>query len=243
MTRLANHLHKIRLGLCNAYLIQGEGGAVLVDAGHVDCERTFVRYLKKHTISPDTIKLIVITHVHFDHVGGLKELKTRCRCPVAVHAEAASALLDGAVSFPPGTNLLGKMASLLGSTVGKTFMKYPPVKADILVSEETSLAPFGVSGKIVPTLGHTATSLSVLLASGEAFVGDLAANYLPGNLGPIFPPFAENVEALLQKWEDLLKAGARVICPGHGRPFSAHLLSRKMRSLRDQPKALGGNSW
>jgi hydroxyacylglutathione hydrolase len=233
MTRLGNHLHKIRLGLCNAYLIQGEGGAVLVDAGHVNCERTFIRYLKKHAISPDTIKLIVITHVHFDHVGGLKSLKTRCRCPVAVHAREASALSDGAVFFPPGTNLFGKVASLLGSTVGgKTFMRYPPVKPDILVSEEMSLAPFGVSGKIIPTPGHTANSLSVLLTNGEAFVGDLAANYLPGNLGPIFPPFAENVEALLQSWEDLLKAGARIICPGHGRPFSAHLLSRKMRSLR-----------
>jgi hydroxyacylglutathione hydrolase len=154
---------------------------------------------------------------------------------------AASALSDGAVFSPPGTNLLGKMASLLGSTVGKNFMKYPPVKPDILISEEMSLAPFAVSGKTVPTPGHTANCLSVLLPSGEAFLGDLAANYLPGNLGPIFPPFAENMEALLQSWDDLLKAGARIICPGHGRPFSAHLLSRKMGSLRNQPNAFGGN--
>jgi glyoxylase-like metal-dependent hydrolase (beta-lactamase superfamily II) len=241
MTSLGNHLHKIRLGFCNAYLIQGEGGAVLVDAGPVNCERTFIRYVRKHTISLEAIKLIVITHVHFDHVGGLNKLKKRCRCPVAVHAGEASALSDGAVFFPPGTNLLGKMASLIGSTVGKAFMKYPPVKADIVVSEETSLIPFGVSGKIVPTPGHTANSLSVLLTSGEAFVGDLAANYLPANLGPIFPPFAENVELLLQSWEDLLKAGARIICPGHGRPFSAHLLRRKMRSLRKQSQAFRGN--
>jgi hydroxyacylglutathione hydrolase len=233
MTLLGSHLHKIRLGLCNAYLIQGEGGAVLVDAGHVNFERTFFRYLKKHAIAPDTIKLIVITHVHFDHVGGLKNLKTRCGCPVAVHAGAASDLSHGAVFFPPGTNLLGKMASLLGSTVGKTFMRYPPVKPEIILSEEMSLAPFGVSGKIIPTPGHTANSLTVLLTSGEAFVGDLAVNYLPANLGPILPPFAENVEALLQSWGDLLKAGARIICPGHGRPFSAHLLSRKMRLLRN----------
>ncbi|MBN1842274.1 MAG: MBL fold metallo-hydrolase [Deltaproteobacteria bacterium] len=82
----------------------GRRRGVLVDADHVNCERTFIRYLKKHTIVPDTIKLIVITHVHFDHVGGLKDLKTRCRCPVAVHAMAASALSDGAVFSPPGTN-------------------------------------------------------------------------------------------------------------------------------------------
>jgi len=236
MARLGDHLHKIRLGACNAYLIQGEGGAVLVDTGQFHFERILVRYLRQHAISLDAIKLIVITHVHFDHVGGLKHLKTRCGCPAAVHAGAASELSHGAVFFPPGTNLFGRMASLLGSTVGRPLMTYPPVKAEIVVSKEMSLAPFGVSGKIIPTPGHTTNSLTVLLTSGEAFVGDLAANYLPANLGPIFPPFAEDVEALLESWEVLLKAGARIICPGHGRPFSAHRLRRKMRSLRNQPQ-------
>lgn len=234
MRCLENHVHKIRLGLCNAYLIQGQGGAVLVDTGQVHFERIFLRYLRKHAISFDDINLIVITHVHFDHVGGLKKLKTRCGCPAVVHAGAESELRHGAVYFPPGTNLFGRMAFLLGSTVGRSLMKYPPVKPEIVVSEQMSLAPFGVSGKIIPTPGHTTNSLTVLLTSGEAFVGDLAANYWPANLGPIFPPFAENVGALLQSWEVLLKAGARIICPGHGRPFSAHLLRRKMRSLRNQ---------
>lgn len=234
MARLGDHLHKIRLGLCNAYLIQGEGGAVLVDTGHPHFEGIFIRYLRKRAISPEDIQLIVITHVHFDHVGGLKHLKTLCGCPAAVHVLAASELSHGAVFFPPGTNLFGRMASLLGSTVGRPLMTYPTVKAEILVSEEMSLAPFGVSGEIIPTPGHTTNSLTVLLTSGEAFVGDLAANYLPANLGPIFPPFAEDVEALLESWDVLLKAGARIICPGHGRPFSAHLLRRKMHALRIQ---------
>jgi len=234
MTRLENHVHKIRLGLCNAYLIQGKGGAVLVDAGHPHFESVFIRYLRKRVISPEDIQLIVITHIHFDHVGGLKKLKSRCRCPVAVHADGASELRRGAIFFPPGTNLFGRMASLLGSSVGRPLMKYTPIKPEIVVSEEMSLAPFGVSGRIIPTPGHTANSLTVLLTSGEAFVGDLAANYWPANLGPILPPFAENVGALLQSWEVLLEAGAKIICPGHGRPFSAHLLRRKMHALKTQ---------
>jgi hydroxyacylglutathione hydrolase len=210
-------------------LIQGEGGAVLVDTGYLHFERIFIRYLKKRAISPDTIKLILITHVHFDHVGGLKDLKKRCRCPVAVHAREASAVNHGAVSFLPGTSLLGKIASSLGSTVEKTFMKYPPVKPDILVSREMSLAPFGVSGKIIPTPGHTEGSLSVLLSSGQAFVGDLAANHLPFGLGPILPLFAENVPELLGSWHRLLASGATIICPSHGKPFKAKLLRRKLR--------------
>jgi hydroxyacylglutathione hydrolase len=49
------------------------------------------------------------------------------------------------------------------------------------------LLEFGVDGRIVHTPGHTSGSISLLLDSGEAFVGDLAVNYLPFNIS-IFPP-------------------------------------------------------
>jgi len=45
--------------------------------------------------------------------------------------------------------------------------------------------------RVLPTPGHTAGSLTVINASGQAFVGDLAVNYLPGGRGPFWPPLGE----------------------------------------------------
>ncbi|MDY6836920.1 MAG: MBL fold metallo-hydrolase [Thermodesulfobacteriota bacterium] len=219
---------KIRLGFSNAYLLRGKERTILVDAGSLQQEGAFVRNLERHGISAYDIALIVVTHAHFDHVGSLKAIQQHCQCPVAIHEEEARLVRQGAVVFPPGTNLFGKAASYLGKRLIKSFFRFPAMEPDIIISQDFSLEPFGILGNIISTKGHTEGSLSVLLASGEAFVGDLAANYLPFGLGPIFPPFAENVSDLLTSWRRVLALGARIICPGHGKPFKAEWLEKRL---------------
>ena len=92
-----------------------------------------------------------------------------------------------------------------------------------VVAEETSPASFGIAGSILPTPGHTAGSLSILLPDGSAFAGDLAFNVFPWG-GPIFPPFADDVTRLLESWNLLLARAAKTIYPGRGKPFPAAAL-------------------
>jgi len=223
-------IQKIRLGICNTYLIRGKKGAILVDAGQAGWEGSFFRRLKPLGMRPEDVQLILVTHVHFDHVGNLKAMAQRCRCPVAIHTNEAPLLMGGAVVFPPGINLFGNVAASVGRGLAP-LLKFSAVTPDILVEEELSLEPFGVPGKIIATPGHTIGSLSVLLADGTACVGDLAANHYPGRIGPILPPFATNRDMLLESWQHLLDVGAKTICPGHGPPFPAQYLRTTMASL------------
>ena len=177
-------------GHVNTYLIQGDDQCILIDTGSINQQQTFIHHLAKHGISAGQIGLVVITHAHFDHVGSLKAIKALCQCPVAIHEEESPLLRKGLMVVPPGTSLFGKVASFVGKMFMRPLLRFPPVEPDILISEDYSLESFGIPGKILPTQGHTEGSLSVLLESGEAFVGDLAANYLPFGLGPILPPFA-----------------------------------------------------
>jgi hydroxyacylglutathione hydrolase len=61
--------------------------------------------------------------------------------------------------------------------------EFDEVEPEILVDEEMDLLEFGVNGRIVHTPGHTSGSISLLLDSGEAFVGDLAINWMSGSRG------------------------------------------------------------
>jgi glyoxylase-like metal-dependent hydrolase (beta-lactamase superfamily II) len=220
---------KIRLGVSHAYLVTVERRSVLIDAGSANQLKAFICHLERHGISLGQIELVVITHAHFDHVGGLKAIKELCQCPVAIHEKESRFLREGHVVLPPGTNLLGKAASYFGHKFMKPLLRFPPVEPDIIISEGYSLESFGFPGRIIPTQGHTEGSLSLILPTGEAFVGDLAANYLPFGLGPILPPFASNIPELLESWKTLLSSGAEVICPTHGKPFQAKLLRRRLR--------------
>lgn len=215
---------KINMGTGSAYLIENSGRCILVDAGNRQQERKFFAALKKHDIDPGRIGLIVISHVHYDHVGSLKAIRDACRCPVAVHEREAELLRKGTVVLPPGTTFVGRFFMALGKRALRRFpsrFSFQPVEPDIVLSNSLSLQAFGIPGAIVCTPGHTMGSVTVFLSSGEAFVGDLAMNYLPFGWGPYFPPFAENVALLLKSWKNLLEMGAKRIFPAHGAPFSA----------------------
>ena len=43
---------------------------------------------------------------------------------------------------------------------------------DIVIRGNTDLAPYGIAGTVIPTPGHTAGCISVVLENGDAFVGD-----------------------------------------------------------------------
>ncbi len=221
--------YRMQLGTSNAYIIQGDAGYILVDAGNPHQEKRFFRLLGQYGLHPEDIRLIVVTHVHFDHVGSLSAIKAECRCPVMVHEKEYHLLKEAKLVFPRGTNLQGKGASLAAIQMAKYFpsmkaFKFEPVEAEIVVSGEASLEKFGIAGKVIPTPGHTAGSLSVLLADGQAFVGDLTGNYAPLGLSSVFPPFADDGDELLESWMKLLEAGAKTIAPGHGQTFSAEVL-------------------
>ena len=229
------NIHRIPLGTSNIYLIEDAGALIIVDAGNRHLAKRFFKKLDTYGIRPDQIKLIVITHVHFDHVGSLKAIKDTCQCPVAVHTSEAILLRNGTTVIPGGMNMLGKTLKKLGDHVllaVPALFRFPAVEPEILVSDEMPLVDFGLAGKIIYTPGHTRGSLSLLLAGGEAFVGDLAVNYLPFNLSPIFPPFADDPEGLIRSWKMLLEKDAQTIYPGHGRPFSAQILRQKLSSRR-----------
>lgn len=68
-------VNSILLGNSNVYLIKGEKGYLLIDAGFPNTVKTFLNALEKKSINLRDIVLIVITHVHYDHVGNLKETK------------------------------------------------------------------------------------------------------------------------------------------------------------------------
>ncbi|HOS77767.1 MAG TPA: MBL fold metallo-hydrolase, partial [Syntrophales bacterium] len=141
----------VPLGTANTYIVSEGPASILIDAGFPRQGRKFFTTLSKQGMDPARISLIVITHVHYDHVGNLREIRDACRCPVAVPAGEADWLRRGAVVFPAGVHPVGRAligAGRLLSRVLPGFVRFDPVEADVLVDGELSLDPFGMAGRI-----------------------------------------------------------------------------------------------
>ncbi|MFC1888396.1 MBL fold metallo-hydrolase [Thermodesulfobacteriota bacterium] len=218
----------IQLGNANAWLLEGQDGYLLVDAGVPRKEGILFSRLREEGIDPGLIRLIVITHVHYDHVGSLAAILEECRCPVAVHETEADLLREGTVVIPPGTRWFSRpgLGIARKTPLLKSLLRFRAVEPDILVRDAMSLDEFGFSDRILHTPGHTYGSVSVLSERGEAVVGDLVSNDWPFRMGPIFNPFGEDGAMMLDSWERLIREGARTILPSHGKPFPVEKLKQ-----------------
>jgi hydroxyacylglutathione hydrolase len=103
-------------------------------------------------------------------------------------------------------------------------------EVDIVLDDEgLDLAAYGIPGQVVHTPGHSPGSVSVLLETGDAFVGDLAMSQVPIRFSPGLPIFADDLEKVKQSCRLLLDLGAKTIYPAHGKPFLADVLRTAVR--------------
>jgi hydroxyacylglutathione hydrolase len=217
----------IRLGSANAYLIPARTGYVLIDTGDPGLTFLLFRTLKQHQISPRQIRLIILTHIHYDHIGGLWVVQGQSGAPVMVHEAEAVDLAAGRVVIPAGTYRISKLLAALGQGASR-FFRFPGYRAETIVTGEgQSLHEFGLDGCVLHTPGHSPGSMTILLDNGDAFVGDLCPNtWFNRWLRSRFPPYADDVAAVYRSWARLLGTPAQTLYPGHGAPYPAEALRR-----------------
>lgn len=217
------------LGMVSSYLVRQEG-LILIDTGLPKVGGYKGMNLKKALQSlssePKDIRLILITHAHYDHIGLLSDLKALTSAEVAVNQHEREWVEKGLKLPARGVTMWGKM--LLACTgVSLRWMKVTPTSVDVVLEDKKfSLEPWGIHGKVIPTPGHSPGSVSVILNTGEAFVGDLAMNGWPFRIGPGMPMTADDVGAVKRSWRIILDNGADHIYPAHGKPFKADALNK-----------------
>jgi hydroxyacylglutathione hydrolase len=220
-------IFRVKLGLNSCYLIRGKD-IVMVDSGMPNKLKLFKIELFKLEIQPSEIKLIVLTHSHFDHCGSAREIRVLTGAKVAIHESERTYLENGGMLIPKGVNIYCKITLPLLLPLFKK-ISYPKFIPDILITDEPyPLSLYGIDGNIIHTPGHTIGSISVILNSGEAFVGCMAHNGFPFRIRPGLPILAQDIDSVKKYWKLLIDKGVKMIYPGHGRPFSAEVMKKSL---------------
>ena len=220
------NIFQFKVGVNRCYIIK-QRGSIMVDGGSPNKIQSITNSFESFAVNPDEIRLVVLTHGHFDHAGSAKDVRNITGAQILIHEGDRHFLESAKMIWPPGVNAWGKISSKLFKGMLRNAVKFPETKADIVMdSKEFSLEEYGIDGKVVHTPGHTPGSLSVLLDSGDAFVGCMAHNGLPFRLQPGFPIYAEDIEQLKKSWEILIRMGAKTVYPGHGNPFPIDIIQR-----------------
>src|SRR4030042_4268913 len=218
-------IHPILLGIDHCYIIRGER-VIMIDGGAPKQGKGLLEAIERLSMKPDDIKLIVLTHGHWDHIGSAKEIKDLTKAKLALHQKERDWLEKSLKPLPPGVTFWGSIFVKI-IAMFMPLVHIPAAHVDIALGEgEFPLSEYGIPGKIVYTPGHSMGSVSVLLETGDAFVGDLAMSEFPLRLSPGLPILAEDMQKVRESWKLLLEAGAKTIYPAHGKPFSIDIIRR-----------------
>ncbi len=148
--------------------VAGSDGVLLIDSGTRGSLSMMDVGLKKVGYSLADVRLIVLTHAHPDHAGGLAALVRATSAPVAVH-EAEADFVNGARPMPSPYRL-GLVARATGPMMSRLYG--PPVRVEHSLADGAAL-DWSEEIRVVHTPGHTAGSISLYLASQRlVMVGD-----------------------------------------------------------------------
>lgn len=133
----------------NCYLITDEASG---KSALVDCTDASPRMLD--FIGNADLEYILLTHGHFDHIGGVKEIKERYGAKVCISKEDAPMLTSGTLS----------LAAFCGEV-------HRDAQADILLSEGDIITLGETEISVISTPGHTKGSIC-FIADDCIFTGD-----------------------------------------------------------------------
>ena len=117
------------------------------------------------------LKLIWITHAHYDHYGSAAALHAITGAPVGVNPADAEALRAGRSDLGI-THGIGHLFPL-GLGIVKVFVPLPPVNPEVLLEDGASLMDYGLAAQVFHTPGHTPGHSSLWLEDGTLIIGDL----------------------------------------------------------------------
>jgi hydroxyacylglutathione hydrolase len=189
---------------CNVYLVDGGKELGLIDTGGGGGVDSIIKNIGRLGLDAGRIGLVVITHCHFDHIGGIPRLRELAECRVAVHEAEVRA-----VEKPDPELTLSEMARGRG-------LEVKPTKVDVVLRGGEVLRLGSLRLEVLHTPGHTPGSVCVLLEDGGErvlFSGDMVS--AAGRLGFINGP-GFDLAAYKRSMKKLLAWRAEVLLPGHG---------------------------
>lgn len=199
----------------NCLLVEGRGHRLLIETGNgdkfspkereiygIDHDESAERHLRALGVEPESIDLVAMTHLHFDHSGGTTR-RTASGAVVPVFARARHVIQRAELAdatHPHERNRASYLAE-----------NFEPLEAAGLLQladGETEIAP-GI--RVIPTPGHTRGHQSVLIDDGAGhkvlFLGDVIPTALHVRL-PFIMAYDLDVVGTLETKRALLKRAA-----------------------------------
>jgi glyoxylase-like metal-dependent hydrolase (beta-lactamase superfamily II) len=189
-------------GDCNVYIVDGGSKLALIDTGGGNGVNHILNNIKRSELNPNKIDTALITHCHYDHIGGNNEFKKLTGCKIAAHeydVESITTLNELSLYE------MGKMNGL----------NFKSEKVDLSLKDGDYIDLGEISLQVIHNPGHTPGCISFFFEENgkkNLLCGDIAG--ASGRLG-----FINGPGFVLSDWKKsikkLISLNPDMMFPGH----------------------------
>lgn len=215
--RIIGNVYYVGAANVSSYAIRTREGLIVIDGGMTETGPQILANLKKLGFKPSDIKILLNSHAHGDHAGGLAELKRASGAKLYASAADTPALESG------GRNDFAWANSIL----------FPGVRVDKQIKDGEKVTHGGTEFTAHVFPGHTKGCTTWTMSTEEkgkrySVLFDCSLT-VPGYIlvnNPKYPTIAEDYENTFNRAAELR---ADVFLPGHGDFFDLAERAKKLK--------------
>ena len=200
---------QLKGGTDNCYLVAKGNEAILVDTSSGPSLQMVMDACSRYEM-----KLLVLTHPHFDHAENADAIAKRFGIPVAYH-EADDEIFDNYDAQPlKSYGLVGFVVLKMSLKVLRETKVVRPAE-HFFVREGDSFGDYGFPDvRVVELPGHTKGSIGVVVNDCELIVGDALDNWIRPGMGHLY----YDLDVQKKTYEKIRAMNVRKVYYGHGKP-------------------------
>lgn len=219
--RVVEGVHLVAMGNANSYLIEGQDGLTLIDAGFPNKEAVVFDALRELGRSPTDLKHVILTHGHPDHIGSAAAIVHETGARTFMHPIDIPLAQSGG-PFRPMTPAPGLLRQVLCRTIYDKDERTEPFTIDQSIADAETL-PIAGGIDVIHVPGHCAGQIALLLRRGRMlFAADVFMNIM--GLGD--PLGFEAIQLGRESQRRLAVLSFDAIGFGHGKPIIRDATSR-----------------
>ena len=177
MKRVIDGVHIVPMGNANAYLIEGQDGLTLVDAGFPNKEAAVFAGIRALGRTLDQLKHLILTHGHPDHIGSAAAIVRETGARTYMHPLDIPMAESGG-PFRPMTPAPGLLRQVLCRVIYDHNERLTPVAIDEPLIDGQTL-PIAGGIDIIHVPGHCAGQIALFWRSGRMlFAADVFMNIM-----------------------------------------------------------------